>query len=175
MSARARRMGVLHCIFVTHGQQNDYLSQTPKFNNTPEFIIAEIKKRNTKLLVVVVYSRPSALSPYFLFKTLSTLIPLYQNIIIARDINAGLLSHFKNETTIHNSRINNHNLLIVSNEPTHHVIYSNPNTPSSHTTLGIFIVKHIQNAINFTESSSPFITGHDFIKLTLNIESPKPP
>ena len=44
----------------------------PKFDNTPEFIFAEIIKANIKLLIACVYRRPFALSAYSLFETLST-------------------------------------------------------------------------------------------------------
>ena len=54
----------------------------PKFYNTPEFIVAEINKANTKLLISCVNRRPYALSAYSLFEILSAFIPLYQHMIV---------------------------------------------------------------------------------------------
>ena len=54
-----------------------HIASDPKFDNTPEFIIAEIKKSNTKLLIACVYRRPPVLSPHALFEKLSAFLPFY--------------------------------------------------------------------------------------------------
>ena len=61
---------------------------------------------------------------------------------------------------------------LPSTSPTHHLLYTDP---PSHTTLDLFLVKHIKSVVHFTQSNSPFIAGHDFIHLTLNVATPKPP
>ena len=127
---------------------------------------------NSKLLVAVTYRRPSALSPHALFEALSAFTSRYHNIIITGDFNANLLSPSKPETSILIELIKTHAFSIVSTEPTHHLTHSEP---PSHTTLDLFIVNHIENVIHFSKSNSPFIAGHDFIHLTLNIDTPKPP
>ena len=68
--------------------------------------------------------------------------------------------------------IKTHSFSIVSTEPTHHVI--SLNSPS-HTTLDLFIVDYIENVIHFSKSASPFIAGHDFIHLIVNIDTSKAP
>ena len=86
--------------------------------------------------------------------------------MITGDFNANLLTPSKPETSILIDLVKTHAFSIVTTEPTHHVISFNP---PSYTTLDLFIVNHIENAIHFSKSMSPFIAGHDFIHLTLNI------
>ena len=135
-------------------------------------MVAELKNGNTKLLIAVTYRRPTALSPYELFENLAVLTSRYRNIIITGDFNANLLTPSKPETSILIDLVKTHSFSIVSTEPTHHVISLNP---PSHTTLDLFIVNHIENVIHFSKSVSPFIAGHDFIHLILNIDTPKAP
>ena len=119
-----------------------------------------------------VYRSPSALSLYALFETLSTFLPFYQNIVITGDFNPNPLATRKPETVIFRNLINTKSFSIVSTEPTHHLLHTNP---LSHTTLDLFLVKNTESVLKFSKSDSPFIAGHGFIHLMLNIESPKSP
>ena len=148
------------------------IKSDPQYANKPEYLIAELKKGNIKLLIAVTYRRPTALSPYDLFEKLAALTFKYGNIIVTGDFNANLLTPSKPETSILIDLVKTHAFSIVSTEPTHHVISSNP---PSHTTLDLFIVKQIENVAHFSKSTSPFIAGHDFIHLTLNINIPRLP
>ena len=127
----------------------------PKYTNKPEYLIAELRKSNTKLLIAVT-----------LLQDLSAFSTGYHNINVTGDFNANLPTPTKPETTILTDPVKSHALSIVSTESTHHVIALNP---PSHTTLDLF-VNNIEIVIHFSKSTSPFIAGHVFNICILNIQ-----
>ena len=64
----------------------------PKYDNTPEYIIVELRYESEKILIVVVYSRPTAASPMDFFDVLAPYLPNYRHVIITGDFNADLQS-----------------------------------------------------------------------------------
>ena len=86
--------------------------------------------------------RPSALSPYSIFETLSAFIPFYQYIVVTGNFNADLLSPRKPETGILKNLMNTHDFSIVSTEPTHHLLHTDP---PSHTALDLFLVRYFES------------------------------
>ena len=118
----------------------------PQFDNSPEFLIAEIAYVNVKILVAVVYRRPSGSIPHQFFEILSNIIPSYNNIIVTGDFNCNLLTPAKPETSALQNLISNLSLHIVSTYPTHHLVDRNP---PSHTTLDLFIINNPHSILIF--------------------------
>lgn len=150
---------------------NVLVSSEPEFDNTPEFLITEIKYQNVKILCAVVYRRPEASSPFHFFSCLSAHLPHYNNVIITGDFNANVDNPTHTDSKILLNQIDSNALSVVSCELTHHLFDKNP---PSHTTLDLFIVNDLKLVSSFTKSDSPFIAGHDFIELSFHCNNPKP-
>ena len=161
---RARFSKILNCSFPFDLSREDFFfvnfrdtwsvkimaTSDTKFDNTPEFIMAQIKKPSrNKLFVSCVYRRPSAMSLYLRFETLSAFIRPYHNIIVTGDFNANLLSPRKNETVILQNLINTNAFSILSTAPIRHLHHTDPPT---HSRLDLFLVKHIESVVHFTKS-----------------------
>ena len=58
-------------------------SSEPLYDNTPEFIIFEIKKDQLKLLFAAIYRRPHAVYPIHFFNCLVNYLPHFTSIIIS--------------------------------------------------------------------------------------------
>ncbi|KAJ8684975.1 hypothetical protein QAD02_020768 [Eretmocerus hayati] len=54
----------------------------PEFDNTPEYLIAEIACCDKKLLCAVVYRRPEGMYPKQFVDTLSNFMPPYMNVVV---------------------------------------------------------------------------------------------
>lgn len=119
-----------------HYAVNILVTSEPVFNNTPEFLIAEMKNKNVKILCAVIYRRPEASSPLYFFEWLSAHLPHYNNVIITGDFNANLTIPNHTDSKILLNLIDSNALSVVSYEPTHHLIETNP---PSHTTLDLFM------------------------------------
>ena len=132
-------------------------SSDPKYDNTPEYIIAEIKKGNSAILIAVVYRRPGPSSLIDFFDTLSNFTANYHHIIITGDFNADLLNPTKSNTKILCNLVNNHAFSVVLTLSIYHLLHLDP---LSHTTLDLFIVNHAESVIDFTKSESSCIADH---------------
>ena len=141
------------------------------FDNTPEFIIAEIRHKIMILLIAIVYRRPNAASPEKFFETLSPFLATYKTIIITGDFNANLQKPRSPDTRILSELVKSRALSFVSRSPTHHLFHHNS---QSHTTLHLFISKKSQHITSLSQSDAPFVAGHDFIELAIPFKLPGP-
>ncbi|KAJ8677505.1 hypothetical protein QAD02_013292 [Eretmocerus hayati] len=159
-----------HTVASTNSQPPPHtaLNSDPTFDNTPEFIIAELSHGSNKISFAVVYRRPKGAYPIYFFETLSNLSPLYNDMIITGDFNADLASE-KPEAIHLRSLLAKYSLYCVPSEPTHHEL---SHDPPSHTWLDLFIVNDIGSVTYYDESKSPFITGHDLIELQFKFHKP---
>ena len=62
----------------------------PIYDNSPEFIICEIKKDQLRLLFAAVYRRPHASYPIHFFDCLSIHLANFSSVIIAGDFNMNM-------------------------------------------------------------------------------------
>ena len=60
---------------------------SPKFDNTPEYLTLELGLPTAKILCAVMYRRKEASYPHVFVDKLNKILPYYNNIIIAGDIN----------------------------------------------------------------------------------------
>ena len=64
----------------------------PQFDNTHEYIITEIKKSNSTVVIAIIYRWPGTSSLIGFFETSSNFSSNYQYMVITRDFNADLLN-----------------------------------------------------------------------------------
>ena len=143
-----------------HWQVTILAASNPVFDNTPEYIITELRYKNHIPIIAVVYRRPGAASPAEFFDTLSPFLATHKNIIITGDFNADLQAPRSPDTRTLSELVKSHAHFFVSRSPTHHFHHHNR---QSHTTLDLFITKKSQHITSFSQSEAPFIAGHDFI------------
>ena len=145
-----------------------------RFENKPEYMICELSRASKNILIVVVYRRPKAAAPHELFQALGPILSLSKTVIITGDFNANIAAPASPEGQTLMNMIKPFGLKVVSLAPTHHTYDSQTNT-HSHTTLDLFIVGRDTAVNSFSQSSAPFIAGHDMIRLQVKLTLPKPP
>lgn len=134
------------------------------FDNSPEFIIAELKREKFKMYFAVVYRRPPGRAPFHFFNTLSTYLANYNHIVVTGDFNANLSSDTLDyHPTTLKELIDLNCLKTVSLKPTCHRLTET----ATHTTLDLFIVNSDIEIHSFSQSESPFIDCHDWIELII--------
>ena len=134
----------------------------PRYDNTPEFIICEVRRNQLKLLLAVVYRRPHAAYPIHFFNCLANYLPHFPSVIITGDFNMNMALPDSPAALHLNNAINSNSLHLVYSEPTHHQPWRD-----SHTWIDLFLVKSDDRVLAYQKSPAPFIAGHDFIELTL--------
>lgn len=108
----------------------------PEYDNTPEFLIFELISSSFKILVAVLYRRPSAAYLTIFANCLALHLPHYENVVAAGDFNINMV--LPNAASAHLlATVDSLSLNLVQSEPTHHFLWR---TPSSHTWLDLFLV-----------------------------------
>lgn len=122
-----------------------------------EYLFAEVKLRHEKVLIAVVYRPPSCVSDISsLDALLSTLSPLYQNIIIVGDFNRNLLDVFVERNVC--SFFNGFGLNVKHNNlPTHF------NVCTDDTLLDYFVVGSDIRINVSNQFWAPSVSHHAFI------------
>ena len=134
----------------------------PLYDNTPEFIICEIKKDQLKLLFATVYRRPHAAYPINFFNCLANYLPHFTSIIITGDLTINMAFPESPAATYLNNTISANSPSLVPSDPTHHQLWRD-----SHTLIDLFIVGNLDCLQSCSKSSAPFIARHDFIEIAL--------
>ena len=100
--------------------QSTLAASDPKFNNTPEYIITELRNKSHILLIAVVYIRPNAASPTKFFETIPLFLAAHRNIIIILAISTPTYDHLAHLTLAHKSElVKSHALAFVYQKITH--------------------------------------------------------
>ena len=99
---------------------------------------------------------------------------MVNTVIIAGNFNANIAAPASSDALTLLNTIRPLGLKVVSDTPTHHA-YDSQTQTYSHTTLDLFIVGRDTTVASFSQSLTPFIAGHDFIRLSINLVTPKPP
>ena len=141
----------------------------PIYDNSPEFIICEIKKHQLRLLFAAVYRRPHAYYPIHFFDCLSIHLANFSSVIIAGDFNMNMALPNSPDTIHLQNSIRSNSLRLVPSNPTHHQPWR-----GSHTWIDLFIVKSDDRVLTYCKSDAPFIAGHDFIEITIACSQPPP-
>ena len=102
------------------------------------------------------------------------MLPMVKTAVITGDFNANVAVPASTEALTLLNTIRPLGLEVVSDIPTHHT-YDSQTQTHSHTTLDLFIVGRDTAVVSFSQSPAPFIAGHDFICLSMNMTTPKPP
>ena len=144
-------------------------SSDPHFDNTPEYLICEIKKGQLKLLFAAIYRRPHAAYPIRFFDHISTYLPHFTSIIITGDFNINMALPSSPAATHLAHSLNSNSLYLVPSDPTHHQLWR-----QSHTWIDLFIVRNASDILSYSKSDAPFIAGHDFTQLSLACTKPPP-
>ncbi|XP_058800069.1 uncharacterized protein LOC131669300 [Phymastichus coffea] len=136
----------------------------PDDYNASEFLVMELRQQHAKLLLAVVYRRPSALAPLNFFQTIVPLLPNYHDVIICGDFNCNLLSHTLHYVNVLREQIERYALKVVSMLPTCHRFQDGH---ASHTLLDLFLNKNDTDIHSFSKTPAPFIDCHDLIELSI--------
>ena len=124
----------------------------------PEFMLIEIRPtHNTKVLIIIVYRPPSIPFLSDIVEAYGNVTHLYSDVIILGDFNANMATRSYDYNFIRNF-ISSHDLYLVLSNPTHHTIHTN-----SYTWLDLIIVDDLSKVSNFTQSGTPFLSGHELI------------
>ena len=142
-------------------------SSDPQYDNSPEFIICEIRKDQLRLLFAALYRRPHAAYLIHVFDCLSNHLPHFPSVIITCDFNMNMALLNSPDATHLNNSICSNSLLLVPSDPTHHQLWRR-----SHTWIDLFIVKSNDRVLSYSKSDTPFIAGHDFIIQSLACAKP---
>lgn len=130
----------------------------------PEFIVLEISQ-GWKLLLCIVYRPPKTGYISELFDVISSLLPVYNNVLILGDFNTDLNSnrnfYDKNELL---NLVGNLNLSILRMEPTYHL-------PTSDSLLDIIISNDEQRIRTYGQIPVSGVSYHDLIFVELNLKS----
>ena len=94
----------------TQWQITTLATSDPIFDNTPEFIITELRHKSHIILVAVVYRRTSAACPTLFIETLSPFLATYKSVIITGDFNADLQSPRSPDTLTLSELVKSHAL-----------------------------------------------------------------
>lgn len=141
------------------------------FDNSPEFIITEIKSDEIKILLAVVYRRPTGRAPFHFLNRLSPFLSKYTYTIVTGDFNANLTNDSLFEACTLKELIAANSLKVASLRPTCHNLKEGS---SSHTTLDLFILNSDIEIASFSQSESPFIDCHDWIALSFELPMTAP-
>ena len=122
-------------------------------DNSPEFLICELRNGQLRLLFAAVYRRPHALSTSLTVSLITspTFLPSSPVILNMAFPNSPDAIHLQ-------TSICSNSLRLVPSDPTHHQVWR-----GSHTWIDFFIVKSDDSVLTYSKSDAPFIAGHDFI------------
>ena len=132
------------------------------FENKPEYRILQVTTTHTKILFGPIYRRPPAEYPLEFLSCLTTYLRHFSSFIITGDFNINMATPTAIDSAKLQAYIDRHSLHLIPSMTTHHQLWNN-----SHTWIDVFITKNPYLISNYSKSTAPSISGHDFIELTL--------
>lgn len=131
-------------------------------------MIIELSIENgERFLFFTVYHRPQGYVFGEFFIALSHFIPLYSYIVIAGDLNSNLFDSTNYHGTHLKALIDEFSLHVIPSGASHHVNFSD-------TWLDLILVNDEDKVLNFKKSAAPFICGHDYIIIDLELRHNSP-
>ena len=123
----------------------------PIYDNSPEFIICELRKDQLRLLFAAVYRRTHASYPVHFFDCLSSHLANFSSAIITGDFNMNMALPNSPDAIHLQDSIRSNSLQLVPSNPTHHQLWR-----GLHTWIDLFIVKSDDRVLTYSKSDAPF-------------------
>lgn len=145
----------------------------PGCPDTTEYAFFEVNSPNNfTLLLAIVYRPPgpASLSPFF--NELSSFLPSYPHTIITGDFNTNMAT---DSIKANNFRqvVSDLSLHLVNSSYTHHVLFRDGT--SRHSWIDLFLLREVDNLLNYHISPMPLGYGHDLIEITYSVTAPPRP
>ena len=146
------------CVYVHNSLRARCVASSRDVEKRPEFLMIEISAGDApNLLLCVVYRPPRIRHFDDIVEAFTDISYSYSDIIIVGDFNINMQANNRFTQLIHDFT-ESQGLSLVPSNPTHH-------TAKSHTWLDLVIVDNLGKMISFTQSGTPFLSGHELISL----------
>ena len=139
------------------------------YSNKPELLFLEVRAKDKRLLLGVVYRPPHCGNLDTIEEVLSRFAPAYSDVIVMGDFNAPQADTGRWDVRQLQNTFNTFNLNVLPTGPTCHVTRAGR---ESHTTLDLMVTTQAK-VLNHGQFSVDYISFHDLIFLSYSLKTPK--